>query len=698
MRRLITLFVLLILTLLSISACESPTPEPSPTPQPTLTPLPSETPTPPPSATPRIMPQTFSTDPTQQASLRIVHAAPDSEPIDVYVEALNIVASLPFGDSTRPSDLVAGEYRLFVLSAGAAPDETPLVSSSFTINGGDSLILVVTGLADGLTVVPYTENTEPLDVGQSRVRVINAVPRGPDFTLQQGTTPITPVISYGQSSEPVIITSSSTTLAFQQGIRVLLEYPIELRERHSYTLLLIGRADDLASYRVLTFETRVPGSATLRVINAAPTLGSVDVYIGARLVAGAVTFRNISRRETIRAETGNLAIYPAGVNRAETAPITEIQLRPDDRSFTTVILAGSRENLRIFSYEEDLSPVPPEQARLMFAHAHPNAPRLIVENQGGQIEGTGEIAFAQVTDPVLTDATAYTLLWRPALDPANSDTVASIDFTFEAGRSYLYILTDEQNAEPFIVTDEVGIDASLVEVDEQPGEIVTNTPEPLTQLRFINAASNSLSVEFWIGSTAATGGIAYGQGTEMITIAPGFQTISARLAGQENFLATREGQFAVDTRYTILARGERVEDLVLVIIPDTGLIFDGKTYLRLINLSLDTTFATGLAYVESGPQANPSNQSAPRRPGEERLSAPLDSTLLVDDVPALTASTPLEAPPVVVDLYIIDSRSDLSGATIEDYALQTGIIYDVIGFKQVNGDQMLAFILPYPAR
>src|SRR5690606_16406248 len=127
------------------------------------------------------------------------------------------------------------------------------------------------------------------------------------------------------------------------------------------------------------------------------------------------------------------------------------------------------------------------------------------EHQGGRIEGTGEIAFAQLTDPVLMNATTYTLWWRPALDPANSDAIASVDFTFETGRSYLYILTDEQDAEPFIITDEVGIDTSLIEVDEQPGEIVTNTPEPLTQLRFINATSNSLSIEFWIGATAATG-------------------------------------------------------------------------------------------------------------------------------------------------------------------------------------------------
>lgn len=698
MHRHLSIRMFLLVVLLLAGACAAPTPEPTATSAPTETPLPTETSTSlPPSATPRIIPQTFSQDPSQQAALRILHAAPETAQIDFYIEGLNLVSNLPFGDSSRQSDIVAGSYEVRVLRAGTLPDDSPLASAVVTINGKEAVLIVITGTPDSLTLLTFTEDQSPLDAGQSRISVINAIPRGPDFALQQGATPLTSVTSYGQISAPAITSAGTTTITFQQGARTLLEYPIELSERTHYTLALIGQGDDLGTYRVVAYENRVPGRASLRTINASAELGTVDVYLGTQLVAGAVGYRTISTRAEIRAENANLVVYPTGVDRAENDPIFEVQLRPDADGTQTIILAGTREDPRLITIEEDLSPTATNGARMVFIHAMPTAPRLVVESASGETLNVGELAFGQASDAIPLDVNTYSLLWKPARDPANSDSVAALDTTLQAGSNYLYIITGDP--EPLLVVDTVG----SAERTPEPADLLAETPtdQPRveqTRIRFINAVTGNFALEFWVGANPLATGIAYAQGSDAIAITPGFQTLSARIPGNPAILASREGDFVFGARYTVIARGTSPEDMVLVIITDAIFTSDEGASLRLINLTLDGDFRMGLAYVlTNAVQANASNQSSPRQPNEERLSLPLDSQTLTNDVPALTASVQVSAPVGIANLYLIDTLQGLSGATVTDFALQAGTFYDVIAFKQTNALSMLAFILPYPA-
>ena len=89
---------------------------------------------------------------------------------------------------------------------------------------------------------------------------IHAVPRGADFTLRQNAVDLMPAVAFGQASAPVILPSEQTTLDFQSGAAPLLSYSLDLREGENYTLVLVGRSDDLTSLTVIAFSKVPPTS------------------------------------------------------------------------------------------------------------------------------------------------------------------------------------------------------------------------------------------------------------------------------------------------------------------------------------------------------------------------------------------------------------------------------------------------------
>src|SRR5262249_46503886 len=147
-----------------------------------------------------------------------------------------------------------------------------------SISGGQSVILLFTGL-DAPVLTTLQETIDPMDGGQSRVSAINAVPRGPAFTLRQGDTDLTSSLDFGQHSEPMILPSNPTPITRQAGTTALVSQNLDLHERHNYTLVLVGHPDDLTHLQVLNLDIQVPGWANIRAINATTISDTLDLYL-----------------------------------------------------------------------------------------------------------------------------------------------------------------------------------------------------------------------------------------------------------------------------------------------------------------------------------------------------------------------------------------------------------------------------------
>ena len=241
-------FVLAMTVVLLMVACrpsatqQLPTLIPTYTPPPTATPeAPTDIPTPSgPTPTAPYIPQTIAENPSEQVFVRVVNAAPDATPIDVYVELLAIATNLNFAQNTEPSGVVAGDYILRVVPAGNAPADSPLLEQRISLQGGQSLIFVVSGNANSLTVTTFQESTEPLPIGQSRITAINALTGDQQVSLFEGNNELINSVGAEQASTPVTLSSGRTTLTFQSGGSTLIAHLIDLREQYNHMLVLVG--------------------------------------------------------------------------------------------------------------------------------------------------------------------------------------------------------------------------------------------------------------------------------------------------------------------------------------------------------------------------------------------------------------------------------------------------------------------------
>jgi hypothetical protein len=616
----------------------------------------------------------------------------------VYIELLAVATHLNFAQSTEPSGIAAGDYVLRVVPAGSTPTDNPLLEQTISLEGGQSLMLMLTGSPDALALNTFTEANEPLPSGQSRLTAINVVSGGSAVAVFEGNTELVSPVNTGQVSTPITLSSGRTTLTFQSGGSTLLSHLIDLREQHNHTLVLVGRADNPDTLAVVSFDARAPGRSAIRFVNASAQLGAVEVYLNDNLFVGDAAFGRPSERVDTAAQVYRLDVYAAGVDRTQIEPLIRSQLVANPDDVITMILVGPPEDLRIVEYREDASATPPGETRIAFLNTLPNLPTVALDVARGQVEGITTLNYAQapVEIPILADD--YTFYWNN--DSGDLVEVAE-NLQLEAGRSYLYLFTGRLDNAPIILSNNVGIDeelpATLISSGDAPTEEVSFTP---IELRVVNAASGlDFPLDFMLDNTLFAAGLSFRQGSELAEISEGDHTIGVTMPETTNVLATTSA-FLDTGRYSVFVSGFSEAGVQALLVPDYPLIFDGQSpHLRLVNLSSSNSDARfGLAYSASADTtvSNPDGVSADME--DMRRSIPFGLQRLVDNIAGQNFSAPVLMPIGAFDLHIVDSAQNVLVATIPNFSMEAGAHYDVIAYQESGSPRVRAFVVEYPAR
>lgn len=704
MRHFVRLFVLV--CLLGIAACTTnPESQPLPTLFPTATevPPPTSTPVPRPTATPLPpVPRTIADSPSDQAYLRMVHAAPGVENINFEIERLTLAANLGFGVTTAPTGLAAGDYRLQIRASGSGADSPPILEQSLQVRGGQTLILLFTGTPEtpALTIIP--EINEPLNRGETRITVIHAIPRGPDIAIRQGGANLTPVFSFGQASLPVVIASGPSTLSMQSGEQSVFDYPATLQERTNYTLILTGRADDPSTAAIITMTNRAPGRGSIRAINASRVTNPVDIYLDNFLIAGALESTRASARQPVIAAIYRATVYPAGADPAVTAPLTTSQINVNPDETLSLVLAGDTGSLQIARVVEDASLIRPGNARITFLNALPGTPTAGVTINGEPIPALSSLGYLQISRPEQLQAQAYNFYWDRILSREANDTerVETADnVQLEAGFSYLYVMTGREiGLPPLIFSENIGVDEALA--DLLAGVEPSPTPSVPTRLRFVNAIDSAPLIDFMLGEVVVATGIAYRQGTNFLIGPSGFQQITIRYAGTDTLIAGIEFDFQVGINYTIFAYGYENNQINLLPAPEGDLptITSDSARVRLVNLTQNRDLPFGLGYI-SAAEGSSLPPVLPTDSGTGLVNRPsifLNTNRLINSVNGNDVSRFSLLSPGIYDLLIIVPEENTLAASFNGVAIAPNTLYEVVIYQDSFSSFVRGFILEYP--
>jgi hypothetical protein len=695
------LYGVLVLIALVMLACqpqetELPTLVPEPTTAPSLTP--SETP--PPTLEPTPTPQAtnvpvfgrFATDPPQIGTLRVLHAAPDTGQIDLYVEAAALASNIEFGLSTGRTNILAGTYTLTVTPRGVLPGEDTLVTAPLTVNVGQSVLAVFSGVADAPSLTLVDESSEPLQDNESRVNFVHAVPLAPMVKGAVSGVDVSPLFDFGQQSGAIVVLSSpNAMLSFASSEQPLASIPLTLFPRTHYTAVLTGRSDALDSLTILLFENQVAGLVTMRFIQVMQGAAEVDVYLDGQPVADGLAYRSASERRTETDGSHVLSVYPADADPATTTPLV------DDFNFSattsdqlSVILYGNEsEGYQVTLFRDDLSPLRPDEGRIAFGNMLPGVQSAQVGLNSTVMETLGTVGYGQVSAylPILLGENR--VFWQEVGGGFLEDTE---NFLIEGGRSYLYLLTgDTEN--PVVFSESVPVSAGEVvalPTSEFPLDTSAAEPTPAnrTRIRVINATESGIPINFTLNGQLLADNLQYTQSTDLIEITPGTLPMIIQQSDNPALIVQRDLRLADFGDFGLFIYGPNY-DVSAIAFPDVLLRTDEDAVtVRMVNLSLDETISFSLALA---PATDPLTLPATPPP-----SVPLGLPFIVFRTGYRSVSPPSFGIVGVQDLLVADDRNNTIGYRFRSFNFEAGVHYDVVGTYAMQTGEIRAFILPYP--
>jgi hypothetical protein len=181
------------------------------------------------------------------ACVRVIHAAPGSPAVDLYVNGAVATSGLGFASSTAFLLVPSGDSVKFQTTATGASLDTTLTSDTISLDAGQAYQFVVTGEPNDLKLTQMRLDLSPLPAGQARLRVVNASPDAGsiDLAVKDGDTLIKDVdfrdVSDYQTHDAATLTLDALN---HGGSTVLSEGSIDLQAGTVSDILLVGETKD----------------------------------------------------------------------------------------------------------------------------------------------------------------------------------------------------------------------------------------------------------------------------------------------------------------------------------------------------------------------------------------------------------------------------------------------------------------------
>ncbi len=416
---------------------------------------------------------------TNTGWVRLVHAAENIGPVDIYINGAPLINGLAFHAVIDYLNLPTGEYRVVIRRAGDPITARPVLDDAFTLEANHSLTVLAYAGEDrqNLRLAVLQDDRSTLDAGTARISAFLAAPdsSGVDIifhetggALMQG---IAPEVPQGTVNVPAGLYDLDL-ISQLEAVRNLMQMPeIALKGGTEYLVvftLWFNQATQQTEYRALWLEAAPipePTSSQVSFVHAAPGVPPLDIYVNGNLNAASFDFGDASVYMALPPYEHTISIFEAGFDEE---PILEWTLplgTPDTARIFSFILTGTdMDNVNIIPIQEDVQEIPPPNiARLRFLHAVPDVRLLNLEYVTARHEPTpgrntptptavprsalfANVNYEDVTD--YADIAAGTYMLDFVLSGSDAIFIELADFRLWSGRTYTIILAGDPEGAP----------------------------------------------------------------------------------------------------------------------------------------------------------------------------------------------------------------------------------------------------------
>ncbi len=196
------------------------------------------------------------------ACLRLVHAAPDAPPVDIYVNDAPLAENLEYGTATEYVAVPSGGGRAVRVVPTGSPIEDAVIDTSLDFDPGQAYEILATGAGEELELTITGVDLRPVAAGQARVRVIHASPDAGavDIGIEGDEANLFEGIDYRVATNYLIVDAGDYPIEVRPGgedMTVALQSDATFEEGVVYDLIAIGRPAD-RSLELLALTATVP--------------------------------------------------------------------------------------------------------------------------------------------------------------------------------------------------------------------------------------------------------------------------------------------------------------------------------------------------------------------------------------------------------------------------------------------------------
>lgn len=200
--------------------------------------------------------------------VRIMHASPDTPPVDIFVDGQKAVTALAFPNATGYVALPAGGHNVKVFVSPSDGRGTPALEANLEIVAGKDITVLATGLVGNgtLALTLFEDDNRTPAANTAHVRLIHASPDAPPVNVAvAGTdTNVFTGVAFRNVSPYVPVPAGSYNLEVKvnaTGATVLSIPNVQLQARTVYTVVAVGLAGN-GSLRAVPLVDAAPAAAT----------------------------------------------------------------------------------------------------------------------------------------------------------------------------------------------------------------------------------------------------------------------------------------------------------------------------------------------------------------------------------------------------------------------------------------------------
>jgi len=659
-----------------IAACgtqQPPTPTPSPVPP---TPVPPTA-----TATPIIEQSVDVLDPSTQASLRFVVAVPDAPKVDIYLGERIAATQFGYGLLSGNTTRAAGKYLIRIVPSGKPVSDAAniLLQQSIDLVARDVILGIIGGTKDKLTWNQLIENIDAVETGKSRFQVVYALQGNAPVNITVDDQKPMTLQNMGQTTDSLPMNVGKHDFKLESGGQTLLTQTLTLAERQAYTLILTGPISNAA--KIVVANSPTVREAQVRVINASPDVGSIDVYVNDTQVAKALETRKFSDWQKVVVRPAELRVFKAGSDPNST-PVykTALLLNPDQSGDIVIFDPANALQGRIFW--ENMRPTGQRTARLMLINVARGASSVQVLSADKPLPGFSLVRYGDASAAAAVPQGQLQLTFN-AMGEATPRAVESPSLDLKEGMVYVYVITGEaQN--PLLLSTKVEV---TIEPTATPTSVqivlggtkqavsATATPIPtdIVQIRLINATMDVPALDAFIKNKPITQNVAQGHSSAPITLDRTGGTVIVTQAGSKVSLAEIKLDVKPGKPLLVIAVGQLPDKIKVYQAFDENPVLPDRAVLQVVHAS-DSTNTPKSAIIEAAQQKAVSPATAASN-SKATPTRPPTSGLPITRVNRNTVSPVLALPPGRYTFFGRNAADRALFVRLPDNTLEEGAYY-----------------------